>query len=200
MSETGMPSSLPVLGHGKHRDPARGACFMEYTSLLAGEAFSDAPGCVDPELAAVLRGANDLLADAQRPLLLPFLGRAIGLVVSAPDGRPAGRVLRVRRKPPADASAVVLERLHRSVAERFIQGVGVSADDGRYRRYARVRRLFWDLMSEPSPVVTSREYATRLIERLELLHVCYEQALDQLGVPRRKDDVDVARPAPVPAG
>src|SRR3954451_22621426 len=96
MSETGMPSSLPVLGHGKHRDPARGACFMEYTSVLAGEAFSGAPVCVDPELAAVLRGANDLLADAQRPLLLPFLGRAIGLVVIAPDGRPDGRVLRGR--------------------------------------------------------------------------------------------------------
>jgi hypothetical protein len=199
MSGTGMPSSLPVLGHGKHRDPARGACFMEYTSLLAGEAFSDAPGCVDPELAAVLRGANDLLADAQRPLLVPFLGRAIGLVVRAPDGGPAGRVLRVRRRPPADASAVVLERLHRSVAERFVLGVGLPADDDRYRRYARVRRLFWDLMSEPSPVVTSREYATRLTERLELLHDCYEQAMDQLGVPRNRDDVDAARLVTAPA-
>jgi hypothetical protein len=200
MSETGMPSSLPVLGHGKHRDPARGACFMEYTSLLAGEAFSDAPSCVDPELAAVLRGANDLLADAQRPLLVPFLGRAIGLVVHAPDGRPSGRVLRVRRRPPVDTSAVVLERLHRSVAERFIRGVEVSADDARYRRYARVRRLFWDLMNEPSPVVTPREYAARLTERLDLLHVCYEQAMDQLGIPRSRDDVATARPAPVPAG
>ena len=74
-----IPDSLPVLGRGRHRSPVRGACFLEYTSLLAGEPFSDAPHCVDRELAAVLRHANDVLSDADRPRLLPLLGRAIGL-------------------------------------------------------------------------------------------------------------------------
>ena len=52
---------LPVLSRGKHRHPSRGACFMEYTALLAGEPFSDRPECVDPTLAAILRSANDSL-------------------------------------------------------------------------------------------------------------------------------------------
>ena len=30
------PTSMPVLSRGKHSNPARGACFMEYTSVLAG--------------------------------------------------------------------------------------------------------------------------------------------------------------------
>ena len=181
------PPSLPVLGHGKHRDPSRGACFMEYTSLLAGEPFSDKPLCVDAELAAVLRGANDLLADEERPALVSLLGRAIGLVVRGPDGRPAGRPLRLRRRPPVDETAAVVAQLRRSVSDRFARAVGLTPTDARwswYGRHTRVSRLFWDLMSEPCAVPTSHEYAARLAARLELLHECYEQAMDELGLPR----------------
>jgi hypothetical protein len=53
------PASVPVLRRGRHRSPARGACVMEYTALLAGEPFTGTPGCVDGELGAVLRQAND---------------------------------------------------------------------------------------------------------------------------------------------
>jgi hypothetical protein len=190
MSETPSrtaPTSLPILGQGKHRDPARGACFMEYTSVLAGEAFNDSPPCVDAELAAVLRGANDMLSDQTRPLLVPLLGRAIGLVVRGPDGRPAGRVLRLRRRPPADASDALVARLRQSVSERLIREVGVTPSDIRstwYGRHTRVSRLFFDLMNEPDPVTTSDVYVDRLVERLEVLHRCYEDAMDELGVPR----------------
>src|SRR6185312_15571754 len=79
-----VPAGLPLLSRGKHRNPSRGACFMEFTSLLAGVPFSDDPCCVDGELASVLRGANDKLSDADRPRLLPLLGRAIGLAVEPP--------------------------------------------------------------------------------------------------------------------
>src|SRR3954453_6125473 len=79
-----IPDLLPGLSRGKHKNPSKGACFLEYTSLLAGERFSDSPACVDRELAAVLRHANDLLADADRPRLVPLLGRAVGLVVPPP--------------------------------------------------------------------------------------------------------------------
>ena len=58
-SATTPPAALPLLSQGKHRNPARGACFMEYTSVLAGEPFTDSPPCVDDELAAVLRGASE---------------------------------------------------------------------------------------------------------------------------------------------
>jgi hypothetical protein len=37
------PALLPVLSRGKHRNPRKGACFMEFASLLAGERWSDHP-------------------------------------------------------------------------------------------------------------------------------------------------------------
>src|SRR3954467_734851 len=79
-----IPELMPVLSRGKHKNPSKGACFLEYTALLAGERFTDAPACVDRELAAVLRHANDLLSDADRPRLVPLLGRAVGVVVRPP--------------------------------------------------------------------------------------------------------------------
>src|SRR4051812_27738444 len=88
---TPVPAALPLLSRGRHRNPLRGACFMEFTSVLAGGPFTDDPRCVDGELAAVLRGANDKLSDADRPLLVPLLGRAIGLAVASPPPTGAPR-------------------------------------------------------------------------------------------------------------
>src|SRR5437773_328599 len=34
------PALLPILARGKHRNPRKGACFMELASLLAGERFT----------------------------------------------------------------------------------------------------------------------------------------------------------------
>src|SRR5947209_8313094 len=146
------PAALPILGPGRHRDPSRGACFMEYTSLLAGEAFTDSPPCVDAELAAVLRGANDILSEEGRARLVPLLGRAIGLVVRRPDGRPAPRRPRLRRRPETDETDLLVARLRLSVSDRLIRGVGATASGTRgtwYGRTIRVSRLFWELMTEP---------------------------------------------------
>jgi hypothetical protein len=199
---TAPPSSLPILSRGKHRDPSRGACFMEYTSLLAGEPFTDSPRCVDPELAAVLRGANDLISDEARPALVPLLGRAIGLVVPGPDGR-AGRPSLWRRRPPVDPdTAALLARVRRSVSDRFMRGLALPASDCRwiwYPRQIRVSRLFWDLMGEPDTAATSAEYAKRLVARVELLHECYEAALTDVGLPRDpRPPVPALGPAAVP--
>lgn len=163
---TRSPDFLPVLSRGRHRTPVRGACFLEYTALLAGEEFSDAPACVDAELAAVLRHANDVLSDADRPRLVPLLGRAIGLVVPA----------------------VAAGRLRREAARRFTAAVGVplSAEERRWTGGADVDRLFWSLMLEPVPVSTSAAWVDRLVERLDLLHGCFEAAVAEL----------TARPAP----
>lgn len=92
------PAAMPVLSRGRHRGPARGACSLEYTALLAGEPFTDHPACVDGELAAVLRHANDRLSDGDRFRLTPLLGRAIGLVVPGPAGTPL-RQRRSGRRP-----------------------------------------------------------------------------------------------------
>ncbi len=150
-----IPDSLPVLSRGRHRSPARGACFLEYTALLAGEPFGDAPRCVDAELAAVLRHANDVLSAADRPRLLPLLGRAIGLVGAAPAS------------------------LRRDVARRFTLDIGVplSPEERRWAGSGAVDRLFWSLMLEPAPVSTSAAWVSRLLDRLDLLHGCYEAAL-----------------------
>src|SRR4051812_39087019 len=103
-----VPDVLPLLSRGRHKHVARGACFMEYTALLAGAPFADRPRWVAPELAAVMRHANDRLCAADGAGLLPLLGRSIGL------GAPYGR------------TAVVLRV---AVAYRFAAAVGL--DPGR---------------------------------------------------------------------
>jgi hypothetical protein len=54
-----IPGSLPLLSPGRHRRRRHGVCLMEFTSIVAGEPFSDHPRCTDPALAAVARAVND---------------------------------------------------------------------------------------------------------------------------------------------
>lgn len=177
-----VPDAMPVLSRGRHKHPSRGACFMEYTALLAGEPFSDSPRCVDRELAAVLRHANDTLCDADRSRLLALLGRSIGLAVRPPVPGPG---------EPDEAlvsrHAGTTVRLHREVSARFMAAIGHVPtqeemrlhDDGR-----DVDDLFWYLMLEPTVLRSSAEYVERLLDRLRLLHECYERAFDDLGLLR----------------
>ena len=66
---TRIPDALPYLRPGRHRRRRRGVCLMEYTSIIAGERFSDHPRCTDPALAAVARAVNDYTSDAARQRL-----------------------------------------------------------------------------------------------------------------------------------
>lgn len=70
---------LPLLSRGKHRNPRRGACFMELASYLAGERWSDKPRCTHPLLAHLARLVNDLTNDAHRPQLAMLVPSVIGL-------------------------------------------------------------------------------------------------------------------------
>ncbi len=70
---------VPVLSRGKHRNPRKGACFMELASYLAGERWSDHPRCTHPLLAALARGVNDLTSDAGRSQLAGLIPNVIGL-------------------------------------------------------------------------------------------------------------------------
>lgn len=79
MSSTSSPDLLPVLSRGKHRNPRRGACFMELASFLAGERWSDHPCCTHALLAEVARNVNDRTSDAERPLLAPLIPSVVGL-------------------------------------------------------------------------------------------------------------------------
>lgn len=74
-----VPDVMPHLSAGRHRNPRRGACFMEFASYLAGERWSDHPSCTDRTLAALARGVNDLVADDRRDELVTLIPRVVGL-------------------------------------------------------------------------------------------------------------------------
>ncbi|WP_219825806.1 hypothetical protein [Nonomuraea typhae] len=70
---------MPVLSRGRHRNPKRGACFMELASYLAGERWSDHPACTHPLLAALARLVNDNTGDDNRNGLAELVPSIIGL-------------------------------------------------------------------------------------------------------------------------
>jgi len=78
------PEMLPLLSRGKHRNPRKGACFMELASYLAGERWSDHPACTHPLLAAVARLVNDYTSDKGRPRLAELIPSVIGLTSDDP--------------------------------------------------------------------------------------------------------------------
>ncbi len=74
-----VPTVLPLLSRGKHRNPRKGACFMELASVLAGERWSDHPACTHPLLAALARHVNDYTSDGGRQRLAELIPSVIGL-------------------------------------------------------------------------------------------------------------------------
>jgi len=73
------PELMPVLSRGKHRNPRKGACFMEMASFLAGERWSAHPACTHPLLAHLARLVNDSVTDPMRAQLAPLIPSVIGL-------------------------------------------------------------------------------------------------------------------------
>ena len=91
MSDT-LPAGLPLLGRGRHRDPERGSCLMEYVSVLAGERFSDRPRCTPRAFTWLAQRVNDAVSDAARP----ELALRAPLLAGGTDGRdPTAQVLAV---------------------------------------------------------------------------------------------------------
>jgi hypothetical protein len=82
--QAGVPDLVPILSRGKHRNPRKGACFMELASYLAGERWSDRPACTHPLLAALARLVNDHTTDAGRGELIPHVPSVIGLTSDDP--------------------------------------------------------------------------------------------------------------------
>jgi hypothetical protein len=78
------PDLVPVLSRGKHRNPRKGGCFMEFASFLAGERWSDHPDCTHPLLAALARDVNDHIGDEARREIAPLVPQVIGLNVPDP--------------------------------------------------------------------------------------------------------------------
>lgn len=99
-----MPPLVPLLSRGKHRNPRKGACFMEMASYLAGERWSDHPACTHPLLAGLARVVNDHTSDQARPRLAGLIPSVIGLTTDDPraDARIA-LVCAIRALPVAAA-------------------------------------------------------------------------------------------------
>ncbi len=84
MTHQGQYDFLPLLGRGKHRNPRKGACFMELASYLAGERWSDSPSCTHRLLAHMARLVNDFTDDDARPQLATLIPSVIGLQSADP--------------------------------------------------------------------------------------------------------------------
>lgn len=80
MPKSDSPVLMPVLSAGRHRNPRRGACFMEFASWLAGEGWSDRPDCTHPALASLARLVNDCSTNDGRGRLVELIPSVIGLV------------------------------------------------------------------------------------------------------------------------
>jgi hypothetical protein len=78
MKNSSLPDGIPVLARGGHRSPRRGACFMEYASVLAGERWSDHPSCTHPLLGQLARQVNDHTSDDERQKLTPLIPSVVG--------------------------------------------------------------------------------------------------------------------------
>ncbi|WP_370614072.1 hypothetical protein [Mumia sp. Pv 4-285] len=85
MRSSSVPELVPVLSPGKHRNPRKGACFMEFASYLAGERWSDQPACTHPLLAGLARLVNDNVSDVTRRSMVELVPRVVGL--NSPDPR-----------------------------------------------------------------------------------------------------------------
>jgi len=79
-----VPDLVPQLSRGKHRNPRKGACFMELASYLAGERWSDHPSCTHPLLATMARLINDHTTDEGRDRLSRLVPSVIGLTSDDP--------------------------------------------------------------------------------------------------------------------
>jgi hypothetical protein len=126
-SDSRVPVLVPVLSRGKHRNPRKGACFMELASWLAGQRWSDHPECTHPLLAAAARHVNDYTTDAGRHRLAGLIPSVIGLTSHDPHVDP-----RIALRCATTALPVVAAERQRVMAVAVLACERVLADlDGR---------------------------------------------------------------------
>lgn len=114
---------MPLLARGRHRNPRRGACFMELVSYLAGETWSDSPECTDESLAHLARMVNDFSSDADRPQLAQMIPAVIGL-----QGLGHGFAEDVALIAATHALPVVAEERQRGLAVGMLRLIGEVGD------------------------------------------------------------------------
>jgi hypothetical protein len=122
-----VPELIPELSRGKHRNPRKGACFMEMVSYLAGERWSDHPTCTHPLLGALARLVNDHTSDAGRGRLVELAPSVIGLTSTDPQVD-----VRIALRAAFTALPVVSEERQRVLAVAVLAAEQVRCElDGR---------------------------------------------------------------------
>jgi hypothetical protein len=130
MNRTSSPDLMPVLSRGKHRNPKKGACFMELASYLAGEPWSDHPTCTHPLLAAMARAVNDQVGDRARIWLAPLIPEVIGLTSDDPRADAwIAREAALTALPLVSAEKQCVSAVALLICERYLAAVeGAPAD------------------------------------------------------------------------
>ena len=153
-----IPDIVPVLSAGRHRNPRKGACFMEMASFLAGERWSDHPQCTHPLLASLARMVNDCLSDADRSRIVVRIPDVVGLTSDAFEidvaiaTRAAAAALPIAPAARQNVMAVGLLTSQRALAglgegyddlHALCQGAFIAAPEAHAwaRRYARDARI-----------------------------------------------------------
>lgn len=119
------PVLLPVLAAGRHRNPRKGACFMEFASYLAGEKWSDHPACTHPALAFLARMVNDCTSDRDRSRLVELIPSVIGVTTADPRAE-----LLIALRAATAALPIASEERQRALAVGIITAQSRLADLG----------------------------------------------------------------------
>jgi hypothetical protein len=152
-----VPEQLPILSRGKHRNPRKGACFMELASYLAGERWSDHPACTHPLLAAVARSVNDYTSDAGRPRLAVLIPSVIGLTSDDPHVD-----VRIALGCARTALPVVAAERQRVMAVSILACERVLADLDRRAADSLEEASRWALEQAPHAAGWARRYAREI--------------------------------------
>jgi hypothetical protein len=160
MNRSRTPDFVPTLSPGRHRNPRKGACFMEMASFLAGERWSDHPNCTHPLLAAMAREINDRLGDRGRQDLVPLVPSVVGLV--GDDKRIDAWIA---REAALTALPVVSMANQRAVAVGILRSEAVLADlDGMPSGYLSPRART-TLDKVPEAEQWAREFISTALSR-----------------------------------
>lgn len=147
------PELLPILARGKHRNARRGACFMEYASVIAGEAWSDHPPCTDPALASLARMVNDCTSDSARNQLLVLVPSVIGVT-----GGGVRISVRLAARAASAALPIASEGRQRALAAGLLRLDEILSSSGESRDDAPRALIATALRSTPSAATWAEQF------------------------------------------
>ncbi len=150
------PDLIPVLSRGKHRNPRKGACLMEFASYLAGERWSDHPDCTHPLLATLARLVNDYTTDVGRNRLAGLAPSVIG--VTGDDLRLEARIV---LRCATTALPIASYERQRVMAVAVLTAERILADLNGGCPHSLTTRSSWALSQAPDAALWAERFTRR---------------------------------------